>query len=66
MTHIPVPPVRVERTMKLNWLLALALVVAGIYILTLRRQLEAAQMRGEMYREISARLDRRVTELTSR
>ncbi|MCS6881423.1 MAG: hypothetical protein RMK84_10645 [Oscillochloridaceae bacterium] len=52
--------------MKLNLLLTLALIVAGIYILTLRRQLEAAQLRGEMYREISARLDRRVTELTSR
>jgi preprotein translocase subunit YajC len=50
--------------MKLNALLLLALVGAVVYLFTLRRQLQAAQMRGDMYRDISARLDRRVAELT--
>jgi hypothetical protein len=45
------------------WLLLLA--SAGIWIVDLRRRLRAAQMRGDMYRDISARLDRRVAELTA-
>jgi hypothetical protein len=52
--------------MKLNPLLLAAIVGAVAYILTLRRQLQAAQMRGDMYRDISARLDRRVAELTAK
>lgn len=52
--------------MKANGLLLLALVAAAIYIFTLRRQVEAAQLRGDMYRDISARLDRRVAELTAK
>jgi hypothetical protein len=52
--------------MKLNPLLLAAIVGAVVYILTLRRQLQAAQMRGDMYRDISARLDRRVAELTAK
>ena len=52
--------------MKLNWLFLAALAAAAVYILTLRRQLQAAQMRGDMYRDISARLDRRVAELTTK
>lgn len=52
--------------MKLNPLLLAALVGAAAYILTLRRQLQAAQMRGDMYRDISARLDRKVAELTTK
>lgn len=51
--------------MRLNPLLLLALVAAAAYILTLRRQVQAAQMRGDMYRDISARLDRKVAELTT-
>lgn len=47
----------------LFWLLLLA--IAGIWITDLRRRLRAAQMRGDMYRDISARLDRRVAELTA-
>lgn len=39
---------------------------AAVYIVALRRQLQAAQMRGDMYRDISARLDRRVAELTAK
>jgi hypothetical protein len=52
--------------MRTTGLLLLALLVAAGYIFTLRRQLQAAQMRGDMYRDISARLDRRVAELTAK
>jgi hypothetical protein len=38
----------------------------AVWIVTLRRRLHAAQMRGDMYRDISARLDRRVVELSGR
>ncbi|HEU5014333.1 MAG TPA: hypothetical protein VFT66_17550 [Roseiflexaceae bacterium] len=37
----------------------------GAWVVVLQRKLSAAQMRGDMYRDISARLDRRVAELTS-
>lgn len=42
-------------------------VVAGalIWVVELRRRLRAAMMRGDMYRDISARLDRRLAELTA-
>jgi hypothetical protein len=42
-------------------------VLAGalIWIVELRRRLRAALMRGDMYRDISARLDRRLAELTT-
>lgn len=47
-------------------LVLLALVVgAAIWIFDLQRRLQAAQMRGDMYRDISARLDRRIAELTA-
>jgi hypothetical protein len=49
--------------MKLNILLIALLAIATLWIVNLRRQLQAAQMRGDMYRDISARLDRRVAEL---
>ncbi|MEI7768488.1 MAG: hypothetical protein WCI67_00790 [Chloroflexales bacterium] len=52
--------------MKLNLLLLTLLAGVAVYVLTLRRQLKAEQMRGNMYRDISARLDRRVAELTAR
>lgn len=52
--------------MKSSGLLVLALLAAGVYVFLLRRQLEAAQLRGDMYRDISARLDRRVAELTAK
>lgn len=45
------------------WLTVLA--IATIWIIDLRRRLQAAQMRGDMYRDISARLDRRLAELTT-
>ena len=42
-----------------------AVVIGGmaLWIIGLRRRLQAAQMRGDMYRDISARLDRRIVEL---
>ncbi|HEX9372554.1 MAG TPA: hypothetical protein VF897_16195 [Roseiflexaceae bacterium] len=33
------------------------------WIVALQRRLRAAQMRGDMYRDIAARLDRQVVEL---
>lgn len=51
--------------MKPNFLLFAILAATAIYIITLRRQLEAARMRGDMYREISNRLDKRVNELSA-
>ncbi|MCG8350615.1 MAG: hypothetical protein MI924_22835 [Chloroflexales bacterium] len=48
-------------------MLVLLLLLAGavIWIMDLQRRLQAAQMRGDMYRDISARLDRRIAELTA-
>ena len=39
--------------------------VAGMiaWIIVLQRRLQAERMRGDMYREIAARLDRRIVEL---
>lgn len=51
--------------MKLNILLIALLAVAALWVVNMRRQLQAAQMRGDMYRDISARLDRRVAELNA-
>ncbi len=41
-------------------------VVVGLaaWIVSLQRRLQAAQMRGDMYRDIAARLDQRVVELS--
>lgn len=50
---------------KVTLVLALLLLGAVVWIMDLRRRLEAAQMRGDMYRDISTRLDRRVAELTN-
>jgi len=47
---------------KLIWLVVFVALAA--WIVMLQRRLRAAQMRGDMYRDISARLDRRVVELT--
>lgn len=42
-----------------------AVVGLGAWVIVLQRKLNAATMRGDMYRDISARLDRRIAELTS-
>ena len=49
---------------RLLWILAA--VAAAAYAFSLHRALEAANLRGDMYRDIAARLDRRVIELTDR
>ncbi len=46
---------------RLFWILALA--GMGIWIASLRQRLYAARMRGDMYRDIAARLDRQLVEL---
>jgi hypothetical protein len=45
-----------------------AVVLAGLagWIVSLRQRLRAAQMRGDMYRDIAARLDRQIVELGDR
>lgn len=50
---------------KLTLLLTILLLAAIVWITDLRRRLQAAQMRGDMYRDIATRLDRRVAELTT-
>lgn len=45
-------------------ILLVLLAAAAVWIISLRRQLEAAQMRGDMYRDISTRLDRRLAEMS--
>ena len=47
---------------KLIWLAIFIALTA--WIIMLQRRLQAARMRGDMYRDISTRLDRRVVELT--
>ena len=47
---------------KLIWL-AIFIALAA-WIVMLQRRLQSARMRGDMYRDISTRLDRRVVELT--
>ena len=47
---------------KLIWLAVF--IVLAVWIVILQRRLQASRMRGDMYRDISARLDRRVVELT--
>ena len=47
---------------KLIWLAVFIALVA--WIVMLQRRLRVARMRGDMYRDISARLDRRVVELS--
>jgi hypothetical protein len=47
---------------KLIWF---AIVIAlAAWIAMLQRRLQSARMRGDMYRDISTRLDQRVVELT--
>lgn len=47
------------------FLLGLIVLGAIVWIIDLRRRLAAAQMRGDMYRDISVRLDRQVAELNT-
>jgi hypothetical protein len=49
---------------KLTFVLVVLLIGAALWIIDLRRRLHSSQMRGDMYRDISARLDRRLVEQT--
>jgi hypothetical protein len=51
--------------MKSTFVWLVLFIGASIWIIDLRRRLQAAEMRGNMYRDISARLDRRLAELTA-
>ena len=48
----------------LFWIGAVAGMIA--WIAALQRRLHAAQMRGDMYRDIAVRLDRQIVELNGR
>jgi uncharacterized membrane protein YhaH (DUF805 family) len=57
--------VSVEEIFRMRKLFWLAVVIAlAAWIAMLQRRLQAARMRGDMYRDISTRLDQRVVELT--
>ena len=57
--------ISVEEIFRMPKLLWLAVCIAlAAWIAMLQRRLQAARMRGDMYRDISTRLDRRVVELT--
>ena len=45
-----------------------AAIVGGVvvWIVSLRQRLQAAEMRGDMYRDIAARLDRQIVDLNER
>ncbi|NOK63099.1 MAG: hypothetical protein GFH27_549279n470 [Chloroflexi bacterium AL-W] len=47
-----------------SWLWIIVGISLVIWVVSLQRRLRAAQMRGDMYRNISARLDRRIAEIT--
>ena len=51
--------------MKRTFFLLILLAAAVIWNIDLTRRLRAAQMRGDMYHDISARLDRRIAELSA-
>ena len=57
--------INLEEIFRMPKLISLAVLVAlAAWIVMLQRRLQAARMRGDMYRDISVRLDRRVVELT--
>ena len=45
-----------------------AAIVGGMvwWIISLRQRLQAAEMRGDMYRDIAARLDRQIADFNDR
>lgn len=47
---------------QLLWIITMLAAVA--YVVVQQRALRAARLRGDMYRDIAARLDKRVVELT--
>ncbi len=57
---------RCKKSMRFPLLWIVLLASAIIWIINLQRRLRAAEMRGDMYRDISTRLDRRIAELTAK
>ena len=47
----------------MQWFWALIAALATIRVIDLQRKLEAEKSRGQMYRDISQRLDRQIVEL---
>ncbi|GAA5526573.1 hypothetical protein [Herpetosiphon gulosus] len=46
-----------------RWLLIVVGLAALVRVIDLQRKLDAARSRGDMYRDISARLDRQLADL---
>jgi hypothetical protein len=49
-----------------RWFWVIAVAGMAGWVASLRQRLRAAQMRGDMYRDIAARLDRQIVELGQR
>lgn len=47
----------------MRWFLAIVTIVAAVRLIDLQRKLDAARSRGDMYRDISSRLDRQLADL---
>ncbi len=46
-----------------RWFWAIIALTAAVRLIDLQRKLEAARSRGDMYRDISSRLDRQLADL---
>lgn len=46
-----------------RWFWAITAIAAAIRMIDLQRKLDAAKSRGDMYRDISSRLDRQLADL---
>ncbi len=46
-----------------RWFWAIIALAAAVRLIDLQRKLEAARSRGDMYRDISSRLDRQLADL---
>lgn len=47
----------------MRWFLTIVAIVAAVRLIDLQRKLDAARSRGDMYRDISSRLDRQLADL---
>lgn len=47
----------------MRWFLAIAACAAAVRLIDLQRKLDASRSRGDMYRDISSRLDRQLAEI---
>lgn len=46
-----------------RWFWAIVAIVVAVRLVDMQRKLDAARSRGDMYRDISSRLDRQLAEL---